>query len=188
MIDRELLRERVMTAVLTAYGEDELRLVEDKIGSQTLRDALLLIVEANVGRAELFIPHYWAVYYHDGRGPVQPITAQKIVFFADPRDDPRLVGGNPRRVSDIRTLTRDDYQNGLEINAERRKNGEPPFMFVLDRAGPAGAHPFFSELAIGASGRMDGTAFDILDKAVQAIVDSDPDAAPEKKTATIVVK
>lgn len=183
MIDRERLYARI----LTEYGRTELERVKTLIGSRTLREAVRLIVDAQGGRAELYIPHYWALYYHDGRKGFGPITASKLVFFDDPRDDPRLEGGYPERDFDIRTLTRDEYEEGLRQNAERRANGEGPFMFVVDSVGPAAAHPFFDQLQNGAANRMDFPARRALDDAVQEMVDTDPDVRPESGTATFFI-
>lgn len=176
-------RDAFYQQLLTKYGEAELERVRLLIGSRTLREAVRLIVDAQAGTAELYIPHYWAVYYHDGRKGFGPITSSKLVFFADPKDDPRLVGGHPERDFDIRTLTRDEYEHGLAVNAERRKNGQAPFMFVLDRVGPAAGHPFFNQLSNGAAGRMDLPARRATDDAIQALVDEDPLVKPERGTA-----
>lgn len=179
MPDRAALYERI----LTAYGQSELERVRLLIGSRTLRDAMRLVVDVNEGRAELYVPHYWALYYHDGRGAVRPITASKLVFFADPKDDPRLAGGYPERDFDIRTLTRDEYEFGLEENKRRRDAGLGPFMFVVDSTGPAAAHPFFDQLTNNAAARADLPFGRGLDEWIQAMVDTDPAVRAERGTA-----
>jgi hypothetical protein len=179
MADRAALYQKI----LTAYGAAELERVRALIGSRTLREAIRLLVDANEGRAELYVPHYWALYYHDGRGGVRPITASKLVFFADPRDDPRLAGGYPERDFDIRTLTREEYAAGLEENRKRRESGLGPFMFVVDAAGPAAAHPFFDQLANNAASRADLPFGRGLDEWIQEMIDTDPAVRAERGTA-----
>lgn len=179
MPDRADLYKRI----LTAYGVSELERVKPLIGSRTLREAVRLLVDVSEGRAELYIPHYWALYYHDGRKGVRPILAQKLVFFDDPRDDPRLAGGYPERDFDIRTLTRDEYEAGLEENKRRRDAGLGPFMFVVDSTGPAAAHPFFDQLGNNAAARADLPFGRGLDEWIQAMVDTDPAVRPETGTA-----
>ena len=50
------------------------------------------------------IPHYWAEYYHDGSGPVSMPKGRYMVWFRNPKDDPRLKGGYPIKRSDKRSL------------------------------------------------------------------------------------
>jgi hypothetical protein len=51
------------------------------------------------------IPHYWARYYHDGSGPITLSKGHYMVWFKDPKDDPRIRGGYPVNRSDIQRLT-----------------------------------------------------------------------------------
>ena len=151
------------------------------IGSRTLRAAVTLIVEANIGQARLHIPHYWAEFYHDGRGSMNPRNARKLVFFANPADDPRKP--TPERQASLRKLTRAEYQEGLEKNRARRAQGLPPFMYVVDSVGPAAGNPFFDELAEGAARRVGPSILALFDAEVQREVD-DGDFRGESRTAT----
>jgi hypothetical protein len=177
-----LLPEDAVEELLRIYGEEELAQVRTLIGSDTLRAAARLIVDAQAGRADIFIPHYWAVYYHDGRDGFAAPGGRVLVFFADPDDDPRLEGGYPERESDIRRLTRDEFYAGLAENEQRALEGAGPFMFVVRSVGPAGAHPFFDQLAVGAAARLDQLAFAALDAYVQENLDEE---GPQKSTATV---
>lgn len=143
----------IIRRVLEELGQRELALVQGRIGSRTLRNALRLIVNESEERADLFIPHYWAVYYHDGHGRVSPITARKLVFFDDPNDDPRAP--TPERESQVRRLTREQYEEGLRRNQERAERGLRPFMYVVDSTGPSRPRPFFQQLERGAARRAD---------------------------------
>jgi len=176
-------REQLYQSILDQLGNEEVNRVQSLIGSKTLREALTLLVDAQAGRARLYIPHYWAEYYHDGRGPVSPVDARLLVFFANPADDPRLAGGYPVRASEIIRLTKEQWDEGLAINADRREQGLPPYMIVVPRVGPAGAHPFFEELSSGAADRADPVILDAFDDALQELIDTDRDFAGETKTA-----
>lgn len=121
-----------------AYGR-----VKPLIPSRTLSDSMFVADDPRSSgriRSQLLIPHYWALYVHDGRGPFGPRNARYLCFFPDPKDDPRLRGGYPVRDTDIRHLTAREFWNAIDENRARRKRGEPPFMIVLKRM-PNGENP-----------------------------------------------
>lgn len=181
-------REALYDRILTELGEAELERVRVLIGSKTLRAALDLLVDASEGTAHLVVPHYWAVYYHDGRGAVVPRSASKLVFFEDPLlNDPRLAGRFPERASEVRRLTREEYEEGLARNAERRVAGLPPFMFVVDAVGPSRPRPFFDQLANNAANRAGPTVSRIFDEHIQELVQNDPDIKPETGVADLTL-
>ncbi len=70
------------------------------------------------------VPHYWARFIHDGRGPSPGAAGSKIlVWFRDPKDDPRYPGGvYPVRRSDVKRLTRGQFRKWSRIN-QRIING-----------------------------------------------------------------
>jgi len=171
--------QRVIRRVLEEIGERELRLVRKSIGSKTLRAAIRLIIDESEQRADLFIPHYWAVWYHDGRGSVSPVTARKLVFFDDPNDDPRIKNGRPVRESDVRRLTKEQYREGLRRNQERAGRGGRPFMYVVDSVGPSRPRPFFDRLEMGAARRADDVVLRAFEKELLQAIDSDPDTRSE---------
>ena len=151
-------------------------------------EAIRLIVEEGRSVARLYIPHYWAVYYHDGRPGASPNQATFLVFFADAKDDPRIPNGvTPERYSEVGRFTRGEYNDGLAENAIRRENGENPFMYVFRRVGPSPSHRFFDRLAEGAANRADPLAERIFDRHIQEFLDDCPDLRPEKKTATFYI-
>jgi len=117
--------------------------VRTLIESDTLKRSLEIRVTVNgteIG-ADIFLPQYWAVYYHDGRGPVRPINGKFLVYFADIEDDPRVSGGRnyPIHASQIRRLRLDP--------AEFRRLVKSGKLIVRESVGPAKAHPFFERLA-----------------------------------------
>lgn len=177
-----LFPDDAIDELLRLYGEAELEQARRLIGSATLREAATLIVESQAGLATIFIPHYWAEFYHDGRSAFEAPGGRFLVYFSDPDDDPRIDGGYPVRASDVRRLSREDFYNGLAINTERAEAGQDPFMFVVRSVGPAEGHPFFDALAVGAADRMDQFAEFAIDAFIQENLDEE---GPQKSTARV---
>lgn len=180
MIDKRKLIRRI----LEDLGQQELARVRKSIGSRTLRAAIRLIINESEERGDLFIPHYWAVWYHDGRGSVSPVNARKLVFFDDPNDDPRIKNGRPVRESQVRRLTKEQYQEGLRRN-RLRPPGSRPFMYVVDSVGPAAPRPFFNQLSEGAAQRAEGVVFREFERELLTWIDSDPATKSETRIAEL---
>lgn len=175
---------RIIRVILEDLGKRELARVKNSIGSKTLRAAITLIVDESEQRADLFIPHYWAIWYHDGRGAVHPRSARKLVFFDNPHDDPRLKGGRrPVTESQVRRLTRRQYEEGLRVNRERAKRGQRPFMFVVDSVGPSRPRPFFTQLEAGAAMRADAVVPRVFERELLRELDNDPATKSETRVA-----
>lgn len=96
--------------------------VRNILDSRTLKDALRL--QKSAGRWWLGVPHYWAVYYHDGRMRATPRRAKWLVWYPNPHDDPRHYGNYPVRSRDIQRLDippeqlYDDIQSGRAVIAK----------------------------------------------------------------------
>lgn len=176
-------RKAILRSVLQAIGERELAEARRRVPSKTLRAAMQLIIEESDARARVFVPHYWAVYLHDGHNGINPRTARKLVFFDDPADDPRRPNGPPERFSGERRLTKAEYERGLEINRERAARGLRPFMYVVDSTRSQRGKPWFDEMASGASRRSGPRAAKAFDREMQKLIDTDPSLRPEKKSA-----
>lgn len=111
--------------------------VRPQIPSQTLQGALSIVgvASSSTDRVErrVSLPHYWAIYVHDGRGPFNMPAGRFMCWFRDKNDDPRLAGGYPVRVADQRHLTREEFKHFMLLNrvVERavygrlRRPGEP---------------------------------------------------------------
>jgi hypothetical protein len=179
---RQFLREALLAVARRAR-----RHVTPKIPSRTLRAALQVSIEETVGVmfARLHLPHYWAIYAHDGRGP---ISKQRgfLVFFRNPDDDPRLAAGYPERAAAIRHLTREQWRAGLERNRRHIAAGGDPFdapMIVVRRVGPAQGAFFFTR---GMAGFLESEASpeirERFDRFIQQVID---DGLHEKKTAVL---
>lgn len=177
---------KIIRLVLEDLGQRELAKVRKIIGSRTLRAAIRLIINESEERGDLFIPHYWAIWYHDGRGSVSPVNARKLVFFDNPSDDPRLRGRKrPVRESDVNRLTRRQYEDGLRVNRDRARLGLRPFMFVVDSVGPSKPFPFFNQLQEGAKERADVVAFKVFERELLSWIDRDPATKSETRIAEL---
>lgn len=177
--------EAIVAEVLKALGAAEMTRVRSTIGSSTLGAALQLILRESEMRAKLFIPHYWALFYHDGHPTITPKRAQKLVFFDDPQDDPRLNNGvQVERKANVRRLTRAQYLEGLRRNQERRAAGARPFMYVVDSVGPQAGNPFFTNLAVGAAKRADPIVARVFGRELRKALEADPATKSESKTAS----
>ena len=120
------------------------RRVRTVLESRTLREALNCRIEKGTARravGRLAVPHYWAVYYHGGRGPVRAKKGRLLAFFRSIEDDPRVRPGtaSPRRHARTKRLN-------LSPETFRRliKQGK---LIVTDRVGPAAPNPFFNSLS-----------------------------------------
>lgn len=111
------------------------------IKSDTLRDSIeiQLRVEGSMVESALAWPHYWAVYYHDGRGPLRPVNGRYLVYFLDPEDDPRFKDGYPVRATDVKklSLTPEEFKAALASGK----------MIVTNYVGPAKGQKFIERLA-----------------------------------------
>lgn len=117
--------------------------VRRRVGSRTLRKFLQPFERVD-GKAVLGVPHYWAVYYHDGSGGFGPRRTTYLVFFPDALlQDPRLGGQYPIRFSEWRPLTKEEFRIGLEINRSLGFGLSGPFMTVTRFVGPRKGDPFF---------------------------------------------
>lgn len=168
---------------MRAVAERARRRVTPQIPSRTLRASLEVRLDEIVGTmtAVLSVPHYWALYVHDGRGP---ISKQKgfLVFFRNPHEDPRLAGGYAVRAAQIRHLSRTEWKAGLERNRRHIAAGGDPFdapMIVVwkrngvSKVGPAAGAFFFTK---GMAGFLEQEAAPEIntrfDRHVQQIIDN----------------
>lgn len=106
--------------------------------------------------AALTVPHFWAWSVHKGRGPVRPDKKRVLVWFRNPRDDPRYPGGvYPQRLSQRRELTKDQWDFWQLQNRLAQKNGQPEPMIVATYSKEVTpGKPFFSNR--GPDGGMQG--------------------------------
>lgn len=72
------------------------------LASKTLAGALTWEIQKvgpRIQRVLVGVPHYWAIWYHEGHQaynmPTRNSTKKLLVFYLDPDDDPRLAGFRP---------------------------------------------------------------------------------------------
>lgn len=141
-------------SLLRALTRTAARKAKPGIPSNTLRRAVRRVVIPGTGEGYLYIPHYWALYVHDGRGaPLVPRGSRFFVWWRNPRQDPRLPAGKtPERASQIRRLTSQEFKDALKTLREAKARGEdspviitrqvnkgtPPSRFFSNQDGMAG--------------------------------------------------
>jgi hypothetical protein len=149
-------RRELLLELARAAGKQ----VRPFVPSRTLRNSLIAGYGVNQGgdssAGYVVIPFFWALYVHDGRGGFGVHDRFRhgrrkpsvLVWFADPKDDPRTLGGKdyPRREKDIRQLTKQQYLAGLRENRKRRRLKARPYMIVTKAVlYTTPARPFFDE-------------------------------------------
>lgn len=66
-------------------------------------------------RIRVFSPFFWSEFVERGRRPQARRDGRYYAWFRNPlRDDPRLRQGYPVRRSDVRKLTKREFERGLE--------------------------------------------------------------------------
>jgi hypothetical protein len=115
------------------------------------------------------VPQYWAIYYHEGRRVISPVSANFLVWFKDPKDDPRLNNGqSPIYESDIRRLNlplqelrRLRDAGKLVITKRSPRSGSPSFK----------GNPFFSDKPGGGLAGIDRSFVSIAERETFKYVD-----------------
>lgn len=116
--------------------------VRPRIPSRVLRRSLKIVplrTSKNRYGGAVEIPHYWAVYYHDGHRAVRPKQKDFIVYFRKGKKalDPRIQVGAwyPRRIQEVKRLKKSEFYREL-------KKGN---LVVTKRSGPAAGKKFFTD-------------------------------------------
>lgn len=92
--------------------------------SRTLARAIQ-VQRTSLRKTHVYIPHYWSLMVHDGRRPFR--KQRFMVWFRNPRNDPRLPGGKtPQRVSQLRHMSREEFEFWQEQNRKADPTGLNP--------------------------------------------------------------
>lgn len=136
--------------LLRVLSRSALRFVKPKIPSRTLRSAAVARLLSD-RHADIHIPHFWAIYVHDGRRPFTMPAGKVMVWFKNPKDDPRLRDGKlPVRRKQLRKLTRDEFFELLDRNRQAIAEGrEPPVVIARAIKKDTLPRPFFSNRSGG---------------------------------------
>lgn len=146
----------VVDKIVDATAEQIANFARAACTSRTLRQALRIERDANGFR--LGVPHYWAQFFHDGRGVVNARPGHKLVFYKNPADDPRISSGYPVRLSDVRKLTKSEFYRDLRAGK----------LIVADRVGAAGPNEFMGDaLTVRAGPIVAERSADVLQQAVR---------------------
>ena len=99
-----------------------------------LRDSLGKFVTEE--RISIFSYYYWFGVVNQGRGVVSPRRSKYLVWFADPKKDPRIAGDYPRKPSAVKSL-----REVMDTRTFRAmvKSGE---ILVRKASGPASGYSF----------------------------------------------
>ena len=139
---------------------------------------------------DLFITSYWAIFVHDGHGPISPVRARFLVYYRDRANDPRRPDGRtPDRLSEERRLTRSEFQHGIAENRRLRQlnPGAGPSQFMLivkDKdgrpmsSGPAKAQPFFETGMLPFENIAEDLIYTELDRFVRGMLGKESKKAP----------
>ena len=150
---RDYVRPRIRSKVLSR----SLRI--DKIRGRTKK-------YIHTGYVE--IPHYWAVYYHDGHGPISAPPGKYIVYYKKGKKhlDPRMQWGvlYPVRRHQEKRLSKDQFYRAL------RKG----HIVVTKRSGPAKGEHFFTRGMRGFPSMADAYVAVEVKKWVDSVVSLGP--------------
>lgn len=115
-----------------------------KIPSKTLRTFMYIEHYRGENKGYVVVPHYWADYYHNGRGNVYASPSGMLVYYKDPKDDPRIASGYPVTKRGVKRLSPNRF----------REDARAGKLIVVKSVGPAIVkHPFFDDSsALGMSG------------------------------------
>jgi|TARA_Y100000296_G_scaffold86150_1_gene124871 hypothetical protein len=135
--------DRARKQILHAMGKEAVRRSKPFIKSKTLRKSLTYRIKDS-NTIELRFPYYWWIYVHEGT-KAKKAKKRLLVWYPNSRDDPRLKGGYPKTLSQVKELTRKDFQKGIEENKRRRSLGLPPFMRYRKMVPPVPGEFFFDK-------------------------------------------
>lgn len=140
----QFAREIIETIAREAFAQAQsnlLAMATDSRKAKSLRDDLKLQI-INVGEltseARIISDFYWAIYYHDGRGPIQARPGKFLVFYRNPDDDPRIGGAArnyPRRLAEVEPLRLSKAAFNQLLRAGK--------LVMTQRVKGAPAHPYF---------------------------------------------
>jgi hypothetical protein len=114
-------------------AQQALDLARNACESRTLRQSLRVTLTPTGFR--LSVPHYWAKWFHDGRGAMTARAGHKLVYYKNPANDPRIQGGHPVTLSQRIKLTKFEFYRDWSAG----------LLVVVDDVGPAEGKPFMGE-------------------------------------------
>lgn len=162
-----------MTRLVWDLAKQARDFVRPRIQSKVLARSLKVGKKRNSVRGRTHIgyveiPHYWAVYYHDGHGPVRARPGKYIVYFKKGKKhlDPRMQVGTwyPVRSYQEKKLSKAQFFAAL-------KRGD---IVVTKKSGPAKGKHFFTRGMRGFIQKADSYVMSEVKKWIDATVDLGP--------------
>lgn len=151
--------------ILKAMGWYLLPHIKKNIPSKTIRNSMKHEVSSDGKRIQFHTPYYWAGWYFDGTGRKTPKNSRYLIFFRDPKDDPRIEGGYPKTKAEVRKLTREEFAYWAGMNRQAERAGRPWPMIVTKQSGPfKGIRPFRNTLSARHRRELDRIAKQHIDK------------------------
>jgi hypothetical protein len=102
-------------AMMTALARIVSANIASEIPTRTygrLKQSIRYIVTSD--RVIVYSTYYWARWVNDGRGPIEADPGKFLIFFEDPKDDPRIKAGYPRKPEQVKRLTRRQLRKARE--------------------------------------------------------------------------
>ena len=122
-------------------AREAIKIARIAVGSYSRTLARSLKIEIRPDGAYLVIPHYWAVYVHDGRrGFSKP--GGFLIYYRNPAQDPRFNGRQtPERARDVRPLTPREFREAKRLNRVAKKRRRRPPVIITRAVGPVRRGP-----------------------------------------------
>lgn len=103
------LRKRVIADRLGLLMRDEIAKAAPEGPYGRLKKSFRTIPFGEAG-VSVFSIYFWAIWVNDGRRA--QVAKKQFLFYADPRDDPRIQDDYPRKPGDRRPLTKAEFRAG----------------------------------------------------------------------------
>lgn len=138
--DRAFIRRA--TLQLAKMAREEAR---PNIPSRQLRRQLKIKRIAD-DKVNVSLEPYWAYWVHEGRGAFSASQGKLLIWFRNPRNDPRLrQGRSPNRRGELRKLTKQEFAYWSRKNREAKRAGRVLPMNVARSVGPVKPSRFFTK-------------------------------------------
>jgi hypothetical protein len=127
------LRKRVIADRLGLLMRNEIAKAAPEGPYRRLKKSFRTIPFGEAG-VSVFSLYYWAIWVNDGRRA--QVAKKQFLFYADPRDDPRIDDDYPQKPGDRRPLTKAEFRAGRRdktivwIRRGRSVAGVSPTRFI----------------------------------------------------------
>lgn len=130
----------------------------------------MVLVRTDDTFLRVFVPHYWALFYHGGSKVPAGIN---LVWFKDKKEDPRTNFGTqyPVRVEDIQHLTTIQNRPGIFMSKEEFKRLRKEGRIIVTKKGVSRrGRPFFDNGLRDFATAADPIAKSLLDEVLAEVL------------------